>query len=193
MTLGHRYKKIRNIQIVDTYALTVQCEFQRVRITGVPLARCQTSKNATWSQVTSCDLVTWPLGSSGHRFFWNVSNCWLNSYGKFGGAVFSLTGKNRTGGWNQPPVGARVNNYTLKESHTWLLVCTRHCYFISFHHEQPVSILPILYYLYHLYLYHILTRAPLGYFYNAPHWEGGLFRAPPPVISETTEPILKIK
>ena len=44
--------KIRNIQIVDTYALTVHCEFQRVRITGVPLARCQTSKNATWGQVT---------------------------------------------------------------------------------------------------------------------------------------------
>ena len=26
----------------------------------------------------------------------------------------------------------------------------------------------------------MLTRAPLGYFYNAPHWGGGLFRAPPP-------------
>ena len=25
----------------------------------------------------------------------------------------------------------------------------------------------------------MLTRAPLGYFYNAPHWGGGLFRAPP--------------
>ena len=37
----------------------------------------------------------------------------------------------------------------------------------------------------------ILTRAPLGYFYNAPHW-GGLFRAPP-LISETTGPILKIQ
>ena len=24
-----------------------------------------------------------------------------------------------------------------------------------------------------------LNRAPLGYFYNAPHWGGGLFRAPP--------------
>ena len=44
--------KIRNIQIVNTYVLTVHCEFQRVRITGVPLARCQTSKNATWGQVT---------------------------------------------------------------------------------------------------------------------------------------------
>ena len=37
-----------------------------------------------------------------------------------------------------------------------------------------------------------LTRAPLGYFYNAPHWGGGLFRAPP-LISETTGPILKIQ
>ena len=27
------------MQIVDTYVLTVHCEFQRVRITGVPLAR----------------------------------------------------------------------------------------------------------------------------------------------------------
>ena len=25
----------------------------------------------------------------------------------------------------------------------------------------------------------VLTRAPLWYFYNAPHWGGGLFRAPP--------------
>ena len=44
--------KIRNMQIVDTYVLTVHCEFQRVRITGVALARCQTSKNAAWGQVT---------------------------------------------------------------------------------------------------------------------------------------------
>ena len=91
-------KKIRNIQIVDTHALTVHCEFQRVRITGVPLARCQTSKNATWSQVTYCDLVTWPLGSTGCRFFRNVSNCWLNSYGKF-----SLSAKNLTGGLKSTP------------------------------------------------------------------------------------------
>ena len=42
--------KKRNIQIVDTYVLIVHCEFQRVRITGVPLAECQTSKNVTWGQ-----------------------------------------------------------------------------------------------------------------------------------------------
>ena len=42
--------------------------------------------------------------------------------------------------------------------------------------------------------YKKLTRAPLGYFYNAPHWGGGgLFRAPPPLISETTGTILKIQ
>ena len=42
-------------------------------------------------------------------------------------------------------------------------------------------------------IYNRLTRAPLGYFYNAPHWGGGgLFRAPP-LISETTGPILKIQ
>ena len=38
-----------------------------------------------------------------------------------------------------------------------------------------------------------LTRAPLGYFYNAPHWGGGYFEPPPPLISETTGPILKIQ
>ena len=37
-----------------------------------------------------------------------------------------------------------------------------------------------------------LSRAPLGYFYNAPHWGGGYFE-PPPLISETTGPILKFK
>ena len=38
----------------------------------------------------------------------------------------------------------------------------------------------------------LLTRAPLGYFYNAPHW-GGAISSPPPLISETTGPILKIQ
>ena len=39
----------------------------------------------------------------------------------------------------------------------------------------------------------MLTRAPLGYFYNAPHLGGGgLFRAPP-LISETTGPNVKIQ
>ena len=36
-----------------------------------------------------------------------------------------------------------------------------------------------------------LTRAPLGYFYNAPHWGGGAISSPL-LISETTGPILKI-
>ena len=31
-----------------------------------------------------------------------------------------------------------LNNCTLKESRTWLLVCTRHYYFIPFNHEHPV-------------------------------------------------------
>ena len=38
----------------------------------------------------------------------------------------------------------------------------------------------------------VLTRAPLGYFYNAPHWGGGGYFEPP-LISETTGPILKIQ
>ena len=40
----------------------------------------------------------------------------------------------------------------------------------------------------------VLTRAPLGYFDNAPHWGGGANSSPPPpLISETTWPILKIQ
>ena len=39
----------------------------------------------------------------------------------------------------------------------------------------------------------LLTRAPLGYFYNAPHWGGGGYFEPPPLISETAGPILKIQ
>ena len=31
-----------------------------------------------------------------------------------------------------------LNSCTLKESRTWLLDCTRHCYFIPFNHEHPV-------------------------------------------------------
>ena len=38
-----------------------------------------------------------------------------------------------------------------------------------------------------------LSRAPLGHFYNAPHWGGGAISSPPPLISETTGPILKIQ
>ena len=33
-----------------------------------------------------------------------------------------------------------LNSCTLKESRTWLLVCTRHCYFIPFNHEHPVRV-----------------------------------------------------
>ena len=39
----------------------------------------------------------------------------------------------------------------------------------------------------------ILTRAPLGYCYNAPHWGGGAISSPPPLISESTGPILIIQ
>ena len=80
----------------------------------MPLARCQTSKNATWGQVTYCDLVTWPLGSAGRRFLeicqivgWTA----MANLAALRAAVFSLSAKNHTGGggWNQPPAGARVN------------------------------------------------------------------------------------
>ena len=52
MTWGHRYKKTRDIQIVDTYVRIAPCEFQRVWIFDVSLTGSQSLKNATWGQVT---------------------------------------------------------------------------------------------------------------------------------------------
>ena len=53
--------------------------------------------------------VTWRRGLWGHRiivFFGNVSNCWMNSYGKFGGATrrhfFAIREKSE-GAANRPP------------------------------------------------------------------------------------------
>ena len=110
--------KIRKIQIVDTYVLTVHCEFQRVRITGVPLERCQTSKNTTWS-----GHLMWPggviFGVIGSSFFGSVPNCWLNSYGKFGGATrrrFSISAKNLRGRKTAP--GRARDNITYKFTHS---------------------------------------------------------------------------
>ena len=62
--------------------------------------------------------ATWSRDLWGHRvvvFFRNVSNCWLNSYGKFGGATrrrfFRYLRKTLGGGGlksTPPPAGARV-------------------------------------------------------------------------------------
>ena len=59
--------------------------------------------------------VTWRRDLWGHRvivFFRNVPNCWLKSYGKFGGATrigFSLSAKNlRRGGADTPPAVRRL-------------------------------------------------------------------------------------
>ena len=54
------------------------------------------------------------FGVSGSSFFFiNVSNCWLNSYGKFGGATrrpfFAICEKPYGGVEINPPAGARVN------------------------------------------------------------------------------------
>ena len=48
------------------------------------------------------------FGVIGSSFFRKWSNCWLNSYGKFGGATrrrffFRYLRKTVRGGWNQPP------------------------------------------------------------------------------------------
>ena len=70
------------------------------------------------SNFEKCNLrsghLMWPggvtFGVIGSSFFGNVSNCWLNSYGKFGGAaVFSLSAKNLRGGGanNRPPRAVR--------------------------------------------------------------------------------------
>ena len=46
--------------------------------------------------------------SSGHRFFFGkVSNCWLNSYGKFGGPFFAICEKPEGGGGITAPPAVR--------------------------------------------------------------------------------------
>ena len=45
---------------------------------------------------------------------------------------------------------------------------------------------------YHEWAVYLFNPPPLGYFYNAPHWGGGGYFEPP-LISETTGPILKIQ
>ena len=53
--------------------------------------------------------VTWRRDLSDHRFYGNVSNCWLNSYGKFGGATrrrfFAICEKPEGGCDIRPPPG----------------------------------------------------------------------------------------
>ena len=63
------------------------------------------------------------FGVSGSSFFGNVSNCWLNSYGKFGGATrrrFPAICEKPYGGGggglkSTPPAGARVNPQFIAE------------------------------------------------------------------------------
>ena len=55
----------------------------------------------------------------GSSFFGNVSNCWLNSYGKFGGATrrrfFAICEKPEGGGVDiRPPGRARVKDLEVK-------------------------------------------------------------------------------
>ena len=76
--------------------------------TGVPLARCQTSKNATWGQVTYSDLVTWPLGSSGRRFFWKCVKLLAEQlrqiWRRYAPPFFRYLRRILRGeGWNHPP------------------------------------------------------------------------------------------
>ena len=55
------------------------------------------------------------FGVSGSSFFGNVPNCWLNSYGKFGGAMrrrfFTICEKPYGEVEINPPAGARVNPF----------------------------------------------------------------------------------
>ena len=46
-----------------------------------------------------------------------------------------------------------LNNCTLKESRTWLLVRTWHCYFISFNSEHPVYVYIYIYIYVYIYIY----------------------------------------
>ena len=78
--------------------------------------------------------LMWPggvtFGVIGSSFFGNVSNCWLNSYAKFGGARrrrFSLSAKNLRGGGGYPPAvrGLRWYGMLFKHFEYASLRCSR--------------------------------------------------------------------
>ena len=96
-----------------TAAFTVHCEFQRVRITGVPLAGYQTSKkrNLRSGHLLRPGDVT--FGVIGLSFFLEICQIVVWS------AMANLAARRRFfaicekpygggGGWNHPPAGARV-------------------------------------------------------------------------------------
>ena len=94
----------------------------RCRAPGLPWENCtpmnRLSLFGPQLEVRSLN-VTWRRDLWCHRvivfFFGNVSNCWLNSYGKFGGAtVFSLSAESLRGVDIRPPPGrAREGNAAL--------------------------------------------------------------------------------
>ena len=101
------------LQIEDTYALTVRCEFQIVRITSRYAFSMSNfvKRNLRSGHLMRPDHVT--FGVIGSSFFENVSNCWLNSYGNFGGTTrrrfFRYLQKKTLRGVTSAPTGARVN------------------------------------------------------------------------------------
>ena len=80
----------------------------------------------------------------------------------------------------------------IREANTWVVLQLLAACMLG-GQRQHFLLMPvlanILYYVYARYL--VLTSAPLGYFYNPPHWGGGFWS--PPLISATTGPIPKIQ
>ena len=60
-------RKIRDVQIVDSYDLITSSDFYKVRSSPAALARRQTRKKVTWRRVPPSDLVTWPWKVRGHH------------------------------------------------------------------------------------------------------------------------------
>ena len=113
MTWGHRYKKNPSRYTNRRYL----CPHCTLRVSKSLDFSCVFDRLSNFEK---CNLrsghLMWPggvtFGVIRSSFFGNVSNCWLNSYGIFGGAMrrrFSLSAKSLMGGADTPPPGrARV-------------------------------------------------------------------------------------
>ena len=104
-----------------------QCPYCTLRVSKTSDHWCAfgTMSNFEKRNLRSGHLM-WPggvtFGVIGSSFFGNVSNCWLNSYGKFGGATrrrfFAICEKpEEGGGWYPPPPAVRGLN-DLSVGHT---------------------------------------------------------------------------
>ena len=122
MTSGQRYKKLKYTNCRHLYPYCTM----RVSKSSDHWCALGTMSNFEKRNLRSGHLIRpghVTFGVSGSSFFGNVSNCLLNSSGKFGGATrrrfLAICEKPYGGLKSTPPAGARVNRIWSRASSTW--------------------------------------------------------------------------